>query len=198
MISNHHFDQRMLMANAGKIYPLINGYDFWLFDWGKLPALYRQPRCWQLQSTGPAVGTLAMKWADLLVVSEPVEFSDDRQEMSWRFYHPSDSNASVLLSQTWEQFQSSEGYPNENFRYVHRIRYYDLPGLLADGILLRSNQPDQWFNTINTTTFKLQGIDWPGLVNPALFSRMGSLSAWASGTWDQQRDLYHPYAYAPS
>jgi hypothetical protein len=184
------------MNKVGKIYPLMDGYDFWFFHEGYLPARYGIPRRWQMVNSGATSGTFAAKWMDDTFISEVYEVADDRQEILWRWIHPDEPDAIVRLKMTWEEFDDDQGDNSSNFRYVYRLQYLDVPGMLSNGILDRDPDPSQWHRTPANTTRKLVNVNWPGLVNATHFAKMGTLSAWAPATWEQQPE-YHPYRYNP-
>lgn len=186
------------MAHVGKRYPLMPGSaNYWLFNVGGGSWTQGIPRMWKMVNEGTAIGSLALKWAGLTVLSTVAEVASDHQRIKWRFDHPSDPAAFVTWEITWEEWASSEVYPFENFRYRYHYFYHDTPGILAGWSNETQNSDDQWKNLTGPTLFDLNNVDWPALINPTLFRRMGTRTRWRSASWSEQEADYHPYRYGP-
>lgn len=186
------------MAHVGSLYPLlVPSWEFWIFDEGYGSWFQGIPRCWQMITSGTPSGTLAMKWLDLTVVSQPYEVAEDRQSITWKIEHPDDPAAYFEIELKWEQWLFVEPFAAQPFRYLVRLRYFDTPGLLANVLLTNQAFPDQFRNLTGSTIFQNLFGNLGVPVDPAAFSHVGHPTRWRSATWEQQEEDYHPYRYGP-
>jgi len=133
------------------------------------------------------IGTYALQWADLVVVSDVGVVSADRYAVSWRIQHP--TSADDFIIQYWRLFESPG--TGADFRVSLNREYWHSSTVMG----VASGGGSNWNNIIVApTTLAFLGLstNWGALVNPALLTRTpytAQAAAWSDVP------SYHPYRH---